>query len=112
YVYVFFFSSRRRHTRFSRDWSSDVCSSDLLSSSSSVSYTDGGVTKTLTTSAQYDGWGRVIQSIDRNNGQVNTSYDVMGRVSSRKIGRASCRERVEGSVGGRLLKSRSSGGAT
>src|SRR5215475_14836331 len=25
----FFFSSRRRHTRFSRDWSSDVCSSDL-----------------------------------------------------------------------------------
>src|SRR5690606_39452922 len=26
---VVFFSSRRRHTRFSRDWSSDVCSSDL-----------------------------------------------------------------------------------
>src|SRR5690606_40093341 len=26
---IFFFSSRRRHTRFSRDWSSDVCSSDL-----------------------------------------------------------------------------------
>src|SRR5690606_41065709 len=26
----FFFSSRRRRTRFSRDWSSDVCSSDLL----------------------------------------------------------------------------------
>src|SRR5690606_40645815 len=37
---VFFFSSRRRHTRFSRDWSSDVCSSDLCrtvgSSSSAV----------------------------------------------------------------------------
>src|SRR5690606_8764867 len=28
--FFFFFSSRRRHTRFSRDWSSDVCSSDLL----------------------------------------------------------------------------------
>src|SRR5439155_6552665 len=27
----FFFSSRRRHTRWPRDWSSDVCSSDLLS---------------------------------------------------------------------------------
>src|SRR2546430_16514476 len=27
--YVFFFSSRRRHTRFDCDWSSDVCSSDL-----------------------------------------------------------------------------------
>src|SRR2546429_5182775 len=26
----FFFSSRRRHTRCSRDWSSDVCSSDLF----------------------------------------------------------------------------------
>src|SRR2546429_4570307 len=29
-VLCFFFSSRRRHTRCSRDWSSDVCSSDLL----------------------------------------------------------------------------------
>src|SRR5690606_41043477 len=28
-VYGYLFSSRRRHTRFSRDWSSDVCSSDL-----------------------------------------------------------------------------------
>src|SRR5690606_40982573 len=28
-ILLFFFSSRRRHTRFSRDWSSDVCSSDL-----------------------------------------------------------------------------------
>src|SRR5690606_27903688 len=27
---AFFFSSRRRHTRFSRDWSSDVCSSDVM----------------------------------------------------------------------------------
>src|SRR3989449_5541722 len=29
-VVFFFFSSRRRHTRCSRDWSSDVCSSDLV----------------------------------------------------------------------------------
>src|SRR5690606_40811433 len=28
--HILFFSSRRRHTRFSRDWSSDVCSSDLV----------------------------------------------------------------------------------
>src|SRR5690625_7125482 len=28
-VFFFFFSSRRRHTRWPRDWSSDVCSSDL-----------------------------------------------------------------------------------
>src|SRR5215203_6614880 len=29
YLLFFFFSSRRRHTRYWRDWSSDVCSSDL-----------------------------------------------------------------------------------
>src|SRR5438445_10169016 len=30
FIYLFFFfSSRRRHTRYWRDWSSDVCSSDL-----------------------------------------------------------------------------------
>src|SRR5439155_8603719 len=29
-MFFFFFSSRRRHTRWPRDWSSDVCSSDLL----------------------------------------------------------------------------------
>src|SRR5699024_11364662 len=29
----FFFSSRRRHTRSKRDWSSDVCSSDLFTGS-------------------------------------------------------------------------------
>src|SRR6266536_5322236 len=28
--FFFFFSSRRRHTRSTRDWSSDVCSSDLI----------------------------------------------------------------------------------
>src|SRR5206468_6186775 len=30
YFMFFFFSSRRRHTRSDRDWSSDVCSSDLV----------------------------------------------------------------------------------
>src|SRR3989337_3551013 len=30
YSFFFFFSSRRRHTRCYRDWSSDVCSSDLV----------------------------------------------------------------------------------
>src|SRR3989440_951473 len=29
-LFFFFFSSRRRHTRSDRDWSSDVCSSDLM----------------------------------------------------------------------------------
>src|SRR2546429_667555 len=33
---IFFFSSRRRHTRCSRDWSSDVCSSDLIGATTAV----------------------------------------------------------------------------
>src|SRR3989449_10977572 len=38
---VFFFSSRRRHTRCSRDWSSDVCSSDLLILAENCGGSDG-----------------------------------------------------------------------
>src|SRR5699024_12235161 len=34
----FFFSSRRRHTRSKRDWSSDVCSSDLVSTVFNVNF--------------------------------------------------------------------------
>src|SRR5207249_8792053 len=42
---VFFFSSRRRHTRSKRDWSSDVCSSDLVAHHQKVQ-DKGGVLKT------------------------------------------------------------------
>src|SRR5690625_7910384 len=35
-IFCFFFSSRRRHTRWPRDWSSDVCSSDLVWSPSAT----------------------------------------------------------------------------
>src|SRR2546429_7305361 len=38
FVAYFFFSSRRRHTRCSRDWSSDVCSSDLTRTLASCQY--------------------------------------------------------------------------
>src|SRR5256886_11069407 len=37
-VSLFFFSSRRRHTRFDCDWSSDVCSSDLFHDRNSKSF--------------------------------------------------------------------------
>src|SRR5207253_3992570 len=40
-VAVFFFSSRRRHTRWPRDWSSDVCSSDLRDSKKNTCPGDG-----------------------------------------------------------------------
>src|SRR3989475_9124867 len=35
---TFFFSSRRRHTRFDRDWSSDVCSADLLAAALGIEF--------------------------------------------------------------------------
>src|SRR5690625_5447455 len=42
---MFFFSSRRRHTRWPRDWSSDVCSSDLHFGTMVVyAFSDGVVT--------------------------------------------------------------------
>src|SRR2546429_4607707 len=43
-VLFFFFSSRRRHTRCSRDWSSDVCSSDLLTMAGVLKVTANGTT--------------------------------------------------------------------
>src|SRR5439155_15189663 len=38
----FFFSSRRRHTRWPRDWSSDVCSSDLAAVGSAIALREKG----------------------------------------------------------------------
>src|SRR5215203_1905591 len=40
FCFFFFFSSRRRHTRYWRDWSSDVCSSDLLRWLPAIGYAD------------------------------------------------------------------------
>src|SRR2546430_6330185 len=44
-VFIFFFSSRRRHTRFDCDWSSDVCSSDLdaIGAVSAAPYGSAGI---------------------------------------------------------------------
>src|SRR5476651_2421960 len=50
--FYFFFSSRRRHTRYWRDWSSDVCSSDLESNG----IVEGARGKTGTTSDNRDAW--------------------------------------------------------
>src|SRR5438132_14145459 len=44
-VSIFFFSSRRRHTRSLCDWSSDVCSSDLTSTSLNALLATLGVTR-------------------------------------------------------------------
>src|SRR5882762_10684181 len=52
-MFFFFFSSRRRHTRFKCDWSSDVCSSDLV-----FTKTDA---RAITTTFNYDVLDRLTQ---------------------------------------------------
>src|SRR5260370_11873880 len=68
FVYIFFFSSRRRHTRFKCDWSSDVCSSDLLDLEyavvAAVGDEDraGGVDRDAVRLGQFRLLGRAVQS--------------------------------------------------
>src|SRR3712207_9137685 len=81
----FFFSSRRRHTRYWRDWSSDVCSSDLAArrpgAGSAVLPGDGAGR------GPGCGHGQPAGPAGGQPGQLAV-----------QIGRASCRERVEISV--------------
>src|SRR5207302_2653288 len=96
----FFFSSRRRHTRFSRDWSSDVCSSDLTArhrarrSACHNPFERGSAAKPID---ELDGEPchlprtRRDERLDAREG---------GIAALNEIGRASCRERVEVVVGG------------
>src|SRR5690606_39999597 len=86
----FFFSSRRRHTRFSRDWSSDVCSSDLVFSLDQAL----GVQDSYIETWKYagDGIGFVVYSIVNNAGERTGGH--IARIDLNEIGRASCRERM------------------
>src|SRR5438067_4340707 len=51
--FFFFFSSRRRHTRSKRDWSSDVCSSDLQSATLASDACGGFGSPTTITGTSY-----------------------------------------------------------
>src|SRR2546426_500578 len=53
FCFFFFFSSRRRHTRLQGDWSSDVCSSDLLTSTRR----EGGVGRSPYRSESLEAYG-------------------------------------------------------
>src|SRR5690606_40248564 len=89
---LFFFSSRRRHTRFSRDWSSDVCSSDL-----------GAAVAVQQARARQPVAARADAAQDRalarplaqpvQTARIYAGRDRVGPAD--EIGRASCRERVE-----------------
>src|SRR5204863_5802974 len=80
----FFFSSRRRHTRSLRDWSSDVCSSDL-NIQAAKRLTGGGPEAMALADRVSDAWIAFART-----GSPNTP-----KLPAWKIGRASCRERVE-----------------
>jgi RHS repeat-associated protein len=60
-----------------------VFNDDNLTSTTTTTYNDAGTQKVIITTKTFDGWGRVIQAVDANNGQVNTIYDSMGEVASR-----------------------------
>src|SRR5699024_11423178 len=98
--FYFFFSSRRRHTRSKRDWSSDVCSSDL----SRMQHIR------LELSRDKEGFIRLkkrktlkelLKEFQEEPYQYGLYRGENGflRLRPRKIGRASCRERVYEWVG-------------
>src|SRR5690606_41201171 len=102
-IFFFFFSSRRRHTRFSRDWSSDVCSSDLALPAARGAGGDGfgRVVGVGLVAAGLGGPGRLQRGgLGRGDGVAAGVLDGPdeGPLGG-EIGRASCRERGEGAVG-------------
>src|SRR5436853_2543367 len=95
YFYIFFFiffffSSRRRHTRCLSDWSSDVCSSDLVSITlmSLVGLRDMSVIETPPKDRM------AIQTVVAPFDEKLIRSAVEHELERGEIGRASCRERV------------------
>src|SRR5690606_40314273 len=89
---LFFFSSRRRHTRFSRDWSSDVCSSDLAMSSSRASSTMSNSCSSVTAIKTLPCYPTPL--LTTFGGDHLLVLALAAHPGLAKIGRASCRERV------------------
>src|SRR2546430_6936153 len=90
----FFFSSRRRHTRFDCDWSSDVCSSDLLVDQGPIKpeiFADGPLVEVLAVrlSRQF----RVAKPIGQLRLRTNVVRNArVGRSEERRVGKE-CRSR-------------------
>src|SRR5207249_8337353 len=91
---LFFFSSRRRHTRSKRDWSSDVCSSDLIVESPTPSTTRRRMafaTAVFEGEAELEG----VRAERVDSLEALKALLLWGKVVPVfEIGRASCRERV------------------
>src|SRR5207245_6324185 len=87
----FFFSSRRRHTRCYRDWSSDVCSSDLAESKLRAALLAAKqVSSARIQTLKEERCNAVALLLD----EADTEKQAAA-ASQIQIGRASCRERVE-----------------
>src|SRR5207249_6297479 len=95
------FSSRRRHTRAKRDWSSDVCSSDLLFDRSCLGH-PGKYSYCIGENEPDSPW--LPLHVERGCAAGTSAVtafacegprQVRNGVSQTQIGRASCRERVE-----------------
>src|SRR5207249_6110658 len=95
----FFFSSRRRHTSSKRDWSSDVCSSDLmnrLESRFDVRLHPGEIQPAGFPARLYEIVGNGHDAVVRAEGHnIVALSDGTVEVGKKEIGRASCRERRE-----------------
>src|SRR2546421_1821078 len=76
-ISLFFFSSRRRHTRSDRDWSSDVCSSDLLPARRVVIVDSQRPSRHPLTSRGIDDRPPIgdRHTIDRKSTRLNSSHD-------------------------------------
>src|SRR5262245_63731479 len=85
FFFFFFFSSRRRHTRCLSDWSSDVCSSDLVEPAGAV-----GQELLADRSARN---GTAVRQLAQPRRVLLPRHVDEHRVGV-EIGRASCRERV------------------
>src|SRR5687768_17904486 len=81
----FFFSSRRRHTRCSRDWSSDVCSSDLVATELLL-HREGALGNFFELIA-----GQRISLVSNHSAQKE-AHVVLGRSEERRVGKE-CRSR-------------------
>src|SRR5205814_4809806 len=105
FMFFFFFSSRRRHTRCLSDWSSDVCSSDLLLLITARIISRDYLPEFSMPLIQ--GQGRRLTGT--RNARAVLDQGIWDSSERDEIGRASCRERVEIWEGAGAVKTKKEG---
>src|SRR5690348_17416521 len=92
--FLFFFSSRRRHTRWTGDWSSDVCSSDLCSAAARTTATAAFTAAAEQLDAIGDDLGHVflLTVFVIPTARLEPAFDVDLRSEERRVGKE-CRSR-------------------